>query len=455
MGLFDRMVRGSMRRSSAGVPSYGMIMPLGSVSTASGLLVSQATAMSVGAVYACVSLIAHDIARCKPTLYDVPVGQPYPIRSLRDARGELTRQDDRGLTINTEHELALILDRPNRVQTWFEFMRDLATAYLLRGNGYAVKIRNSRGQITELILINPDAVMVLEASDGSIFYNINRLGLFQIAMLRDFPVAIPSEDVFHLRGMAFNMLIAASTIGLARDSIGLAMGQSQQQSRWVGNGARPSGILESPKQLTDAAAKRLKTNWEQYNAGLQNEGRTAVLEDGIKFTPMKLTAADVDFINGANLGIQDICRFFGMPPRKVGQPDLTRGSTIIQEDQAYVNGCISPKLDMIEQKFDREFDLKRDGLVLDMNEDALLRADPLTRYNLGRIGKLSGLTTTNEWRRGERLAPVEGGDIIMQPVNMAALGSDMNGQAGDGAGRPGSGQGQAKTGAALDEAPEG
>jgi HK97 family phage portal protein len=454
MGLFDRMARGAAQRSSAGVPSYGMIPPLGSVQSASGLLVSQATAMAVGAVYACVSLIAHDVARCAPTLYDVPQGQAFPNRSLR--AGVTTKgHDDRGLTINTDHELALLLDRPNRVQTWFEFARDLMVAYLLRGNAYAAKLTNGRGQVTELILINPDAVMVLEASNGDVFYNVNRLGLFQIAMLQQFPVAIPSESVFHLRGIAFNMLVAASTIGLARDAIGLSMGQSQQQSRWIGNGARPSGILESPRTLSDPAAKRLKASWQEFNAGIQNEGRTAVLENGIKFTPMKLTAADIDFINSCNLGIQDICRFFGVPPRKVGQPDLTRGSTIIQEDQAYVNGAISPKLDMIEQKFDREFNLKRDGHVLDMNEDALLRADPLTRYNLGRIGKLSGLITTNEWRRSERLPPDPNGDEIMQPVNMAALGSDMTGTAPDNAGRPPANQTQAETGNAQGEAPEG
>jgi HK97 family phage portal protein len=433
MGLFDRMVRGAapMSRASAGVPSYGMIPPLGSVQSASGLLVSQATAMAVGAVYACVSLIAHDVARCAASLYDL--------------------QDDGSRTLNTDHQLAALLDRPNRMQTWFEFMRDLMAAYALRGNGYAAKLRNSRGDVTELSLINPDAVMVLEASDGSIFYNVNRLGLYQIAILQQFPVAIPAEDVFHLRGLSFNTLIGASTIGLARDAIGLAMGQSQQQSRWVGNGARPSGVLEVPRQLTDQSSKRLKANWEQFNAGIQNEGRTAVLEEGIKFTPMKLTAADIDFINACNLGIQDICRFWGVPPRKIGQPDQTRGSTIIQEDQAYVNNCISPKLDMIEQKFDREFDLKKNGHVLDLNEDALLRADPLTRYNLGRIGKLSGLISTNEWRRGERLPPDPDGDTLMQPVNMAALGSDMSGTAGDDAGRPPAATAPAETGNAQDD----
>src|SRR6185437_3862674 len=163
------------------------------------------------------------------------------------AQGTRTKVDD--------HPIARLMVRPNRVQTWFEFVRDLWVGYLLRGNAYCAIIRKN-GDPVELIPINPDAVLVLEASDGSWFYNVNRLGLFQIAMLRNFPTAIPAEDVLHIRGISFNMLVAVSTIGLARDSIGTSMGLQQQQARWIGNGARPSGVLKSPKQLTEQAAKR-------------------------------------------------------------------------------------------------------------------------------------------------------------------------------------------------------
>jgi HK97 family phage portal protein len=447
-GLFGGLARAlaaPAQRASAGVPSYGMIPPLGSVQSASGLLVSQATAMTVSAVYACIRILSHDVARCTPTLY----------RTLDDGSRQTLKPAD--------HPVAMLLARPNRVQTWFEFCRDLLIAYLLRGNAYAAILRERRGNPTELILINPDAVMVLEAAAGAIFYNVNRMGLFQIAALQDFPVAIPAEDIFHLRGMSFNMLVGASTIGLARDAIGLSMGQSQQQSRWIGNGARPSVILESPKALSEVAAARLKSSWEQFSAGVQNVGRTAVLEGGIKATALQLTSVDLQFIDQCNLTIQDVARFWGVPTRKLAQADMTRGSTIIQEEQAYVNGSVAPLLDMLDQKFVRTFDLDiDDGLEVDFDEERLLRADPLTRYNLGRIGKLSGLISTNEWRRRERLPPDPNGDELMQPVNMAALGSDMSGQAPDGAGRPPEGQlpdesvptGANKPGAA-DAAPEG
>ena len=77
-------------------------------------------------------------------------------------------QDDNGTpTKESDHFLARLMVRPNRVQTWFEFMRDLWVAYLLRGNAYAVILRDRNGEPKELIAVNPDAVMVLEASDGS------------------------------------------------------------------------------------------------------------------------------------------------------------------------------------------------------------------------------------------------------------------------------------------------
>ncbi len=406
-------------RSSAGVPSYGMIPPLGSIQSASGMLVSQATAMAVSAVNRAVSIRAQDVARAAASV----------VRS--DANGTQTKLG------RSQHPVANLLVRPNRVQTWYEYMRDMMVAYLLRGNAYSAVLRNKRGDPTELIWINPDAVMVLEASDGSWFYNVNRIGLFQMAMLRDFPVAIPAEDILHIRGISFNMLIAASTIGMARDAIGLAMGQGLQASRWVNNGARPSGVLQTDRRLSQDTADRLKKQWEEFQAGVQNTGRTAVLEEGLKWEQLQLSAVDIQFIDQQQLSIQEIARFFGVPPAKLFQPGKEqRGNAIIQEDQAYINETVAPDLTMLEQRFNRYFKLEDEGLSLLLDPGTLMRADPQTRYNLGRIGVLSGLIATNEWRKSENLQPVPGGDEVRAPVNLAALGSDMTGTSPDGAGRP-------------------
>jgi HK97 family phage portal protein len=221
-------------------------------------------------------------------------------------------------------------------------------------------MRDRRGDPRELIWINPDAVMVLEAADGSWFYNVNRIGLFQIAMLAQFPVAIPAEDIVHFHGISFNMLVSVSTIGLARDAVGTAMGLSQQQARWIGNGARPSVILETDRQLTKPVADRLKDSWNAYQGGLQNVGGTAVLEEGIKAKVLQLTSADLQFIDQCQLSVQDVARFFGVPTRKLMQPDTARGSTIIQEDQSYINETVRPDAVLIEQKLVDYFGLRHE-----------------------------------------------------------------------------------------------
>ena len=124
LGLFGRLAAPA-QRASAGVPSYGMIPPLGSVQSSSGLLISQATAMGVSTVYACVRRRAIDVSRCPASLY--------------------TLNDDGSREKVTAHPVVPLLTRPNRVQTWLEFAEQLNVGYLLRGNAYAACLRDARG----------------------------------------------------------------------------------------------------------------------------------------------------------------------------------------------------------------------------------------------------------------------------------------------------------------------
>jgi HK97 family phage portal protein len=404
-----------------GVPAQGFLPTLGAIPSAAGVLISQATAMTVSTVYACVSIRSEDVARCAPTLR----------RPLKDGSFDVV----------TDHPVAKLFKRPNRAQTWFEFVEQMQAALLLRGNAYAVILRDNRGRPKELIPVNPDAVMVLEASDGSIFYNTNRVGLFQIAALRDLPVAIPAEDMFHLRGLAFNITAGSGRLSFARDSIGLAMAQEQQAARWMQNGARPSGVLQIANTLTEPAAKRLQSQWASLFSGIQNVGAVPILEEGLEWKPMTLSAEDLEFLAQRKFSVEDVTRWFRMPPHKVGVTDANSKLNQAQADQAYVNETIMPDLERWEQKFERAFDLDAEGLEVVFDESSLLRADIMTRVNVGRLMTLSGLAATNEWRRSERMGPVESlpkgpGWEVRAPLNTGPLGSDMTGVAADGAGRP-------------------
>jgi HK97 family phage portal protein len=135
-------------------------------------------------------------------------------------------------------------------------------AFLLRGNAYAVILRDNRGQPAMLIPVNPENVVIYEAPDGSIFYSVARSTVFMMAVLRGMPLMIPEDDILHVRELGFSMLVGLSRIAIARESFGLAMGLEQQAARFMGNGARPSGVLQTSKTLVgETAATRLREQW--------------------------------------------------------------------------------------------------------------------------------------------------------------------------------------------------
>jgi HK97 family phage portal protein len=426
MGLFSRiraagaaLVKDAGAAASVGANQGGggWLPTLGSTPSATGLLISQGTAMAVSAVYACVTIRAQDVARCTPRLF----------KEKKSGTRERIFQ----------HDVVELFKKPNAQQTWFEFAEQTVSGYLLRGNGYAAKKGiTKRGRVEELIPINPDAVLVLESWDGQIFYNVNRLGLWQIAMLREFPPTIAAEDIFHLRGLSFNALVGLSTIGNARDAIGVAMGLEQQAARWMKNGARPSMVLQSTKPLTAPTANRLKQQFDELKSGIENTGQTVVLEDGIEAKELQLTSVDIEFMAQRNFSVVDICRFYRVPPFKLGATEL-RGIDIEAITNDYVSSAIMPDLHRIEQRIEQSFDLTAQDIKVSFDERVLLRSDTKTRFANNRIALGGmGFVTVNEVRAGEQLPPVDGGDQVYQPVNLATLGSDKTGGAPDGAGRP-------------------
>ncbi|MGH6793628.1 MAG: phage portal protein [Methylocella sp.] len=386
------------------------------VRSTAGMQVSQATALQVATVRRCVSVRAVDVARCRPRV----------LRPNAEGKKEVV----------TTHPLSGLFVRPNAWQDWFSFCEQMHAGFLLRGNAYAVKIRDWRGNITALIPVNPDLVWIYQAPSGEIFYWVNRAGFWLLAVLKDQPLAIPAEDAFHLRDISSNTLSWLSRITLAREAIGLAMGLEQQAGRWIGNGARPSGILQSEKPLSEATAKRLKENWNKVMAGVHNAGNTAVLEDGIKWSAMQMTSVDLQFIPQRQFTVREICRAFDVPLHKVMEADSQTRATISELNADYVQTTIMGDLTRWERRIEHDFGLGEEGLECKFDEKELLRADILTMRNAARLGFLSGLTTQNEGRAEIGYQPMDGADVLMPPVNLAPHGSAIDGTAPGNGGRP-------------------
>ena len=392
--------------------------------TSAGVFVNQFTAMQCAAVMACVSIIAEDVAKLKLRLWE--------------------HLDNGGKRPATNHPLYKLLLKPNSWQTQFEFVEQMQASLLLRSNAYAVKLRDGRGRVTELVPINPDRVTLYESPGGMWFYFVSRQGLHEMAVLEDQPYLIPSDDVFHLRWLSqWSSLIGTSRVSLMREPIGLALSQEQLAARLAGSSARLGGVLQTDKKLTPDVLERLKTDWSDKYEGLRNAGRTAILEQGLKFQQTTMTSADAEFQPARDFQLMEVARMFRMPPHKLGVIQRGNAGTIQTQDQDYLNNTIMSHIERWEQKIVTDFELDEDKYFPEFDVSRFLRADIKTRYEAYRLATGTPWLTVNEPRRAEGMADVAKGDVVLQPGNMVPLGtlpgagkggpgSDSSGTFGDG-----------------------
>jgi len=377
-------------------------------SSVGGMIVNQVTALKVSTVLACVAIRSEDVAKLPAHVY--------------------RRLPDGGQQIVADHWLERILQRPNDDQSRFEFMEQMQVALMLRGNAYAVIIRDGRGKPIKFIPVNPDRVWIYEAPGGEIFYQVARRGLHETAILSSQPLMIPSEDILHLRWMAIdNLLYGASRIGLSKDVIGLALSQQELAGRLSANSTNLGGVLTTDQKLSKDAAERLAASWKARKQGLQNAGDTAVLEAGLKWQPMGMSARDAELVASRLAQVQEIARLYRMPMHKLGVVDRGIGSSLDQLDQDYMNSVVSSDLGRWEAKLEHIFNLSEEGVFVEFDVTRFLRASMQTRYNAYRTGIVGMFLTPNEARRAEGLPDHPEGDTLYQPTNVAPIGFEPSG----------------------------
>lgn len=398
--------------------------------TAAGVVVNQASSMHVSAVYACVTILSYDLAKLGAALFS---GERKGARKLE-----------------LRHYLAALLRKPAPWLTWMEFAAMLQASVLLNGNGYAVIVRDPRTARPQMLVpINPERVHLYQGPDAQLFFMVGRSGMHEMAVLKDQPLLIPYEDMFHLKALSLNGLLGLSQISTAREAFGLAIAQEQLASRWAGNSAKPSGILSTEQKLDPVVAERCKQNWKEANSGLFNSGKTAVLEAGLKWQPLSMNSEELQFIEARRFQLSEIARIFRVPMYKLGE--RVSGASVSQLAQEYLNDSLSSWIKMWYARLDFTFDLAEAGLFAEFDVDSLIEADMATRYAAHKSA-LGGMPwkRINDVRRSEGMQDEEGGDILYRPAAMvpinapvtgsdgspAQLGSDLTGEPDAEGGRP-------------------
>ena len=401
MGLFTGIFR-SRDKPSNRTAGSGYTFYMGGSS--SGKTVTERSAMQMTAVYSCVRILAEAVAGLPLHLY----------RYTKDGGKEKA----------IDHPLYLLLhDEPNPEMSSFVFRETLMTHLLLWGNAYAQIIRNGKNEVIALYPLMPNKMSVDRDENGQLYYTYYR-GPDEAIKNKEFAVTLRTTDVLHIPGLGFDGLVGYSPIAMAKNAIGMAIACEEYGAKFFANGAAPGGVLEHPGTIKDP--QRVRESWQSTFGGSGNANKIAVLEEGMKYTPIGISPEQAQFLETRKFQINEIARIFRVPPHMVGDLEKSSFSNIEQQSLEFVKYTLDPWVIRWEQSIMRALlsaDEKSEYFVK-FNLEGLLRGDYQSRMNGYAIGRQNGWMSANDIRELENLDRIpaeEGGDLYLINGNMLPM----------------------------------
>lgn len=363
------------------------------------ITVDRNAVLAFHAVYACVTLVASDVAKL---------------------RVKLVEQDGDGIWSEmTSPAYSPVLRKPNGYQNRIQFWEGWITSKLLHGNTYVLKRRDNRNVVTALYVLDPTLVTPMVADDGTVFYQVMADNLAGVGQ----QMLIPAREIIHDRwNCLFHPLIGVSPIfacGLAGTQ-GLRI--QENSTRFFGNDSKPSGILTAPGVIDEMTAKRMQTNWEE-NFGGDKAGRVAVLGNGLKYERMSVDASDAQLIEQLKWTAEVVCSTFHVPPYKIGVGTMPTYNNIQALNVEYYSQCLQVLIEAAELCLDEGLEMAP-GVGTEFDLDGLLRMDSVTQIQALKEAVGSKIMQPNEARRKIDLKPSAGGDSLygqQQDYSLAAL----------------------------------
>ena len=296
------------------------------------------------------------------------------------------------------------------------------THLLLWGNAYAQIIRNGKGEIVALYPLMPNKMSVDRDEFGHIIYKYSRSD--DEAIKSEQSVILTPYDVLHIPGLGFDGLVGYSPIAMSKNAIGMAIACEEYGAKFFSNGAAPGGVLEHPGTIKDP--ERLRESWNRTFGGSRNSNKVAVLEEGLKFTPISISPNEAQFLETRKFQINEIARIFRIPPHMVGDLEKSSFSNIEQQSLEFVKYTLDPWVIRWEQSMYRTLLMSEEKgkYFFKFNVDGLLRGDYQSRMNGYAVGRQNGWMSANDIRELENLDRIpteDGGDLYLVNGNMMKL----------------------------------
>jgi HK97 family phage portal protein len=422
-GLFDGRTRRGLESPAQPLTSTALLEHLGGAKSDAGVSVSETTALRASPVWRAVSLIAG-------------VSSALPLPTYKEGTRERASFE--------------LLKTPHPDLTPVELWRFAYTYRVLWGNSYIQKVRDGAGQIRELWPVSSDRVQVDREKptdgnpSGKWFWVTDDWGATH---------RLTPHEILHIPGLGYDGLTGCSPVRLASQGIGLAQAAELSAARLFGSGNMIGGVLQTEQRLDPDQAARLKARWQAKMSGVHNSHEVAVLDSGASFQPVAMPNTDAQFLESRQFQVVEIARMFGVPPFLLMSTEKSTswGTGLEQQAQGWVTFDLNPTwLTPTEQRVTKEL-LPRE-LYANYQMAGLLRGDSAARATYYRAMRDVGAYSADDVRALEEMPPLpagKGGDVYLQPMYMAPLGSNPLAPDDE---QPGAGSNRARAAALMAEA---
>jgi HK97 family phage portal protein len=231
------------------------------------------------------------------------------IRKSTDAQGNTN------LEVVEDHQALTILENPNPMQNYSQWMYNLEIEIDLMGNGIVYYARNRK----QLYIIPAETVSLDFDKDKLIGYRVHQdLGQGQLDPNSSSTFA--TKDIWHYRRPNPRSLFwGLSPFVPNRKPILLNRYSLDWVLSFYLKGATPNVIIQSEKPNVDEKrALRLLRSFEQAHTGRANYRRPLVVPSGYKAEIMTQSIADQNFVELVKLNREDILQILRIPKHAVG-----------------------------------------------------------------------------------------------------------------------------------------
>jgi HK97 family phage portal protein len=302
------------------------------------------------------------------------------------------------------------VDKPDIDIPRAAFYSQVITSLLLEGNAFIRVISNRRGEVVNLVTLNPTTVEIVRNGAGRLQFNVTG---------EEKPLT--ADEVIYIPDLLRpGQIRGVSRIHALKENFGLALAMEKFSATFFGSGLNLGGVIEYPGNLTSEQADNLRAGFDSRHSGWSRSNRTGVLSGGATFKSTQSDPQSSSLIESRKMAVEDVARAFNVPPHLLGLPGTNSYSSVEQNNLAWVTHCLRPTVQKIEGAISPLMSRYPGGetAFIQFNMNGLLRADIAGRMSAYSIGLQAGFLDINSVRRLEDLSPIDdpAADTVRVPL---------------------------------------